>query len=254
MRCPPTSPASSLPLPPPSTSECETPTNQGGMLTYSPTFPVLSPPHPFFFTHPRPHCHRAPITRLTLQPYPFGPDRSHPTPTMSIRAQPLMSHLQHVFSSPIAHLPPNCIKTHILSSPTTRLPSKPYLFDRHCSSPASTGSFRAQSLAPYPNYVLSSMAARLPPPIMSIRVQLLMSHLHCVLSSPITHLPPNRVNLSATAHVPPSTWPFEPGCSSLTQLCPFKPNCLSPSLPCPNEPDHVHLSATVCLPPRTMST
>ena len=173
---------------------------------------------------------------------------------MSIQAQPLMSHLHHVFSSPIAYLPLNCIKIHILSSPTAHLPSKPYLFDCHCSSPASTRSFQAQLLTSYPNYVLLSLAAHLPPPIMSIQVQLLMSHLHHVLLSHITHLPSNYVNSSTTTRVPPSTRPFESNHSSLTQLCPFKPNCSSPSLPHPNEPDHVHLSATVCPSPQTMST
>ena len=91
----------------------------------------------------------------------------------------------------------------------------PCPFERNRSSPASTRPFRARPLVSHPT--------------MSIRAQLLVSHLHHVLPSPIADLPPNRVHLSATVRVPPPPGPFELDRSSPTQPYQLEPHCSSPA-------------------------
>ena len=91
--------------------------------------------------HTHTHTHRYPHSQPMVQghihadaylPHPFEPDYSSPTPTMSIQAQLLMSHLHHIISSLIAHLPPLSSMSiqaqwlpshpHVLSSPIGHLP------------------------------------------------------------------------------------------------------------------------------------
>ena len=131
---------------------------------------------------------------------------------MSIRAQPLMSHLHHVLSNPItrpwpnhvcssatAHLPlpsgpfePGCLPptqpcqfkrncSHVHPSPhpvkpNRSSPAQPCPFECNCLSPASTRPFWAWPLDFHPT--------------MSICVPPLVSCLHHVLPSPTTCLPP----------------------------------------------------------------
>ena len=119
-------------------------------------------------------------------------------PTVSIRAQPLVSCLGQVPSSPIARLPPppGPFEPGYLS------PTQPCQSERNCSSPASTRPFRARLLVSHPT--------------VSIRAQPLVSRLHQVPSSPIARLPP-----------PPD--PFEPGYLSPTQPCQSERNCSCPT-------------------------
>ena len=136
---------------------------------------------------------------------PPSPCQSEPncsSPTASIRAQLLVSHLHHVSLSPTAHVPlplcqfkPNwrslvsCL--HVFSSPTARVPPPPCPLrpDRPC--PAPTALIQSQSLVSHLHHVFSRPTARLPPPqhqfernrscltsVMSSRSQLLMSSLH----------------------------------------------------------------------------
>ena len=162
---------------------------------------------------------------LTLQPCPSEPDHSSLTPTVDSDAQPLVSHLHHVLSSPIARLlplpgsfepdhlslTPHCVS----SSATICVPPPPCClehdhlsliqpcpFERNCSSPTFIGPFRAWPPLSHPT--------------MSTRAQLLVSH--------------------------PPPGPFEPNCSSPTQPCLFehnrsspasaRPSCFSPTQPC----------------------
>ena len=82
-------------------------------------------------------------------------NHSCPTPTMSIRARPHVSHPNQVLLNATRHFPPTlCQFAHV---PLLPCPLKP---DQ--SSPT---------------------------PTMSIQAQLLVYHLHCVLSSSIAHLP-----------------------------------------------------------------
>ena len=129
-------------------------------------------------------------------------------PTMSIRAQLLVSCLSQVPSSPATCLLPNCFNPSATAcllpppgpfepgylSPTqpclfehnAHLPPPPSPFEPDCLSPASTRPFQARLLVSHPT--------------VSIQAQLLMSH--------------------------PPPGPFEPNRLSLTQPCPFKCNCL----------------------------
>ena len=78
----------------------------------------------------------------------------------------------------------------------SRLPStQPCQFERDCLCLTSTAPSRARSL--FSN------------PTMSIRAQLLVFRIHQALLSAAACLPPNRVNLSTTARVLPSTRPFQ---------------------------------------------
>ena len=162
----------------------------------------------------RPNCvYSSATAHLLPRPSPFEPDCSSPTSTRPFRAQLLVSHplclFEHNHSSPasakslrarllVSHLhqalssPATCLlPNRVNPSATARLPpppgpfepgylspTQPCLFERNRSSPASTKSLRAR---------------------------LLVSRLHQTLSSPATCLPPNCVNSSATAHVPPPT-------------------------------------------------
>ena len=146
------------------------------------------------------HLHQALLSPATCLP-----------PTMSIQAQPLISCLGQVPSSLIACLPPppGPFEPGYLS------PTQPCLFEHNRSSPASTRPFQAWLLVSHPT--------------VSIRAQLLVSHLHQALSSPATCLPPtvsiqaqplisclSQVPSSPIARLPPLPDPFEPGYLSPT--------------------------------------
>ena len=75
---------------------------------------VTPPPRALGPDHSSPalhHVNSSPTTRVPPPPCQFKPDRSSATPTASIRAQPLMSHLHHALSSPITRLPPYCVNS-----------------------------------------------------------------------------------------------------------------------------------------------
>ena len=152
------------------------------------------------------------LTCLTLQPCPSKPDRSSLTPTVNSDAQPLVSHLHHVLSSPITcllpppgsfepdrlSLTPHCVS----SSATVCVPPPPCHLEHNHSSPIQPCPFECNRSSPA---FIGPFRAWLPlsHPTMSTRAQLLVSH--------------------------PPPGPFEPDCSSLTQLCLFERNRSSPA-------------------------
>ena len=91
--------------------------------------------------------HSSVTTHHPHPPGPFEPGRFTSHPTVSIRAQSLISCLHHV-----------------VSSPTTRLPPPPCQFKRNRSSPVSTMSFQARPLVSHPHHVNLSATVRVPPP------------------------------------------------------------------------------------------
>ena len=131
---------------------------------------------------------------------------------MSIRAQPLVSHLHHVLLNPITHLWPN----HVCLSATTHLPlplgpfepghlppTQPCQFECNRSrvppSPCPVKPDRSSpaQLCPFEHYCLSPTSTRpfwAQPldshPTMSICVPPLVSCLYHVLPSLTAHLPP----------------------------------------------------------------
>ena len=109
---------------------------------------------------------------VPLSPCPLEPDRSSPTPTVSIRAQLLVCHLHRVLSGPIACLP---------------LP--PCQFGHNCSSPTPTVSLRAQPLVSHLDCVPSGPSARLSPGLCLFKFERIC-HPYCVPSSPGARLPP----------------------------------------------------------------
>ncbi|KAF8421752.1 hypothetical protein L210DRAFT_3766069 [Boletus edulis BED1] len=135
-------------------------------------------------------------------------------PTVSIRAQPLISHLHQAFFDPGR------------SSPT-----QPYQFERNCLCPTSTMSSRARMLISRPT--------------VSIRAQPLVSHVHQAFSIPAARLPPpplqaffdpgrsspsSTVSSRARSLIPTHPRPFERNRSSPTQpVYQFERNCSCPT-------------------------
>ena len=228
---------------------------------------LLPPPGPF-----GPNC--LPHTRLR----PFEPGRSSPIstmssrarslvsdPTVSIRAQSLVSHFHQAPSSTIACLPPStrsfrarslisdptvfiraqplvscfhqalsslatCLPlNHINSSATALVPPPPCSPEPNCSSPTQPCPFEHNCSSPASTrpFQVQLLASH---PTVSIRVQLLVSY----------SLPglfrPNRLSLTQPC-------PFEHSCSSPASTRPFQAQPLCLPLNCFNS------STIACLPP-----
>ena len=90
------------------------------------------------------HVLSSPIARLLPPPGSFEPDRLSLTPTVSVRAQPFVSHLHHVVSSTIARLRSN----HVHLSATARLPPSSDPFEPDCSSPTQPCLFERNRSSP----------------------------------------------------------------------------------------------------------
>ena len=173
------------------------------------------------------HLHRFSLSATARVPPPpraLEPDRSSPTPTMSVRAGTLGSCLHHVNLCPTARLPPPRIN----SSATACVPPPPCPLEPDRSSPASTSS--SSPIAPLTPTTAFRARPLFSHPTVSIQAQSPVSHLHHVLSSPTALLTPNRVNSSLIARVPPPPCPVEPDSSSPISTRPLlEPDRSSPA-------------------------
>ena len=149
-------------------------------------------------------------------------NRSCPTPTMSIRAWPRVSHPNQVLLNATRRFPPTpCQFAHVPLLPC--LPPLPCQFERNCSSTTSTVSSQARLLASHSHRVNSGATAHLPPRPCPFR--------------PKCSSLAQTVSIRARTHLPPSLCPFEPGRSSSTSSPsarlppqPFEPGCSSSTL------------------------
>ena len=161
--------------------------------------------------------------------------------------------IRAIISDPLPSPPPN----YVFSSPIAHSPPQPCLFKRNHSFPASIDSNRAQMLSFCLRRVYSSVIACLPPPsqfesehsfpisTMVIQARSLVSHLH-------------RLRLSPNARFPPPSCPFERNRSSPPLLlCPIEPERSSPTSTMSIQAqklasrlDRVYSSSVARLPPR----
>ena len=133
-------------------------------LAFHPTVSIQSQP-PVFHSH---RVNSNATARLQHPPRFFAPDRSSPSPTVSIRASPTTSFRARLL---VSH--PHSINL----SATTRVSLPPSQLEPDSSSPASTASIRAQPPVSHSHRVNFERDRLCPTSTESIRARPLVSHL-----------------------------------------------------------------------------